>query len=99
MTTHMSHSPKEVTSMLIQWSKGDREALDRLIPIVYDELHRIAERYFRRERSDQTLQPTALVNELYVRIVNQSEIDWVWENVTRRSRCSTKPTTNTQTPS
>lgn len=47
-----------------------------MIPIVYDELHRIAERYFRRERTDNTLQPTALVNEAYIRLVNQSNIDW-----------------------
>jgi RNA polymerase sigma factor (TIGR02999 family) len=72
----MSHAPEDVTNMLIQWSQGDREALDRLMPVVYDELHRIAERYFRRERSDNTLQPTALVNEAYIRLVNQSGVDW-----------------------
>jgi RNA polymerase sigma-70 factor (ECF subfamily) len=46
----MSHKPEDVTGLLIQWSEGDRSAMDRLIPIVYDELHRIAGRYFRRER-------------------------------------------------
>ena len=45
----MAHSPEDVTSMLVQWSEGDREALDRLMPVIYDELHRIAERYFRRD--------------------------------------------------
>ncbi|HKR59803.1 MAG TPA: sigma-70 family RNA polymerase sigma factor [Pyrinomonadaceae bacterium] len=72
----MSQAPEDVTSLLIQWSDGDRSALDRLMPVVYDELHRIARRYFRRERSDNTLQPTALVNEVYIRLVNQSEISW-----------------------
>jgi RNA polymerase sigma factor (TIGR02999 family) len=72
----MSHAPKDVTNMLIQWSQGDREALDRLMPVVYDELHRIAERYFRRERAENTLQPTALVNEAYIRLVNQSGVNW-----------------------
>ena len=46
----MAHSPEDVTSMLVQWSEGDRGALDRLMPVIYDELHRIAERYFRREQ-------------------------------------------------
>jgi RNA polymerase sigma factor (TIGR02999 family) len=72
----MSHTPEDVTSMLIQWSDGDRAALDRLMPVVYDELHRIAERYFRRERSDNTLQATALVNEAYMRLVKQSGVNW-----------------------
>src|SRR6266550_4189932 len=72
----MSQAPEDITSILIQWSQGDREALDRLIPIVYDELHRIAERYFRRERFDNTLQPTALVNEVYLRMVDQSGVGW-----------------------
>lgn len=72
----MSQPPDDITSILIQWGEGDREALDRLIPIVYDELHRIAERYFHRERSDNTLQPTALVNEVYLRMVNQDGIAW-----------------------
>jgi len=72
----MSQAPEDITSILIRWGEGDREALDRLIPMVYDELHRIAERYFRRERSDNTLQPTALVNEVYLRMVNQSGVSW-----------------------
>lgn len=76
MTVAMSHAPEDVTSMLIQWSEGDPDALDRLVPVIYDELHRIAERYFRRERSDNTLQPTALVNEVYLRLVDQTGVDW-----------------------
>jgi RNA polymerase sigma factor (TIGR02999 family) len=72
----MNHAHEDVTNMLIQWSEGDPEALNRLLPVIYDELHRIAERYFRRERSNNTLQPTALVNEVYLRLVNQSDINW-----------------------
>ena len=72
----MSKAPEDITSMLIQWGAGDPDALDRLVPVIYDELHRIAERYFRRERSDNTLQPTALVNEVYLRLVDQSGVDW-----------------------
>jgi RNA polymerase sigma-70 factor, ECF subfamily len=71
----MSHAPEDVTAMLVQWGEGDRGALDRLIPIVYDELHHIAEGYFRRERLDNTLQPTALVNEVYLRLIKQS-VSW-----------------------
>jgi RNA polymerase sigma factor (TIGR02999 family) len=72
----MVDPPDDVTRMLIQWREGDRGALDRLMPVVYDELHHIAERYFRGERSDNTLQPTALVNEAYIRLINQSGVDW-----------------------
>jgi len=72
----MSHAPEDVTTLLVQWGRGDRDALDRLVPVVYDELHRIAQRCFRRERSNNTLQPTALVNELYVRLVKQGGISW-----------------------
>jgi RNA polymerase sigma factor (TIGR02999 family) len=72
----MTHAPEDVTNMLIRWSQGDRAALDRLMPVVYQELHQIAERYFRRERSDNTLQPTALVNEAYIRLISQSGVDW-----------------------
>ena len=62
--------------MLKQWSAGDREALDRIMPLIYDELRRIAGRHFRRERPDNTLQPTALVNEVYLRLVDQRGMNW-----------------------
>ncbi len=72
----MSRGPQDVTAILIQWSEGDRAALDQLMPLLYDELHRIAERQFRRESPDNTLQPTALVNEVYLRIINQRGVSW-----------------------
>jgi RNA polymerase sigma factor (TIGR02999 family) len=62
---------KPVTSLLTQWKSGDPAALQELIPIVYDELHRLARRQLRSERSDHTLQSTALVNEAYLRLVGQ----------------------------
>ena len=69
-----SHS--EVTQLLKDWSSGDSAALDRLIPIVYAELRGIAARYLRRERRDHTLQPTALVNEAYLRLIDQKQVQW-----------------------
>jgi RNA polymerase sigma factor (TIGR02999 family) len=72
---YMASSP-EVTQLLLDWSNGDREALDRLMPVVYDELHRLAARYLARERTDHTLQPTALVHEAYLQLVDQSRVDW-----------------------
>ena len=76
MVTAMTNASEDVTRLLVQWSGGDREALDRLVPFIYDELHRIAERQFRREREDNTLQPTALVNELYLRLIKQTGVNW-----------------------
>jgi RNA polymerase sigma factor (TIGR02999 family) len=55
---------------------GERQAFDQMFPVVYDELHRLAAQYLRRERPDHTLQPTALVNEAYLRLVNQHRVDW-----------------------
>jgi RNA polymerase sigma factor (TIGR02999 family) len=72
----MTASPDSVTQLLADMRLGRRDALDRLVPIVYDELHRIATRYLRGERDDHTLQPTALVNEAYLRLVGQREIEW-----------------------
>ncbi|MEM7583358.1 MAG: sigma-70 family RNA polymerase sigma factor [Acidobacteriota bacterium] len=66
----------DVTQLLIDWNRGDREALDLLMPLVYDELHRLAERYMRRERAGHTLQPTALVNEAYLQLVDQTRVKW-----------------------
>ena len=66
----------EVTQILRDWSGGDASAAERLMPLVYDELRRLARSYLRRERSDHTLQPTALVNEAYLKLVDQSRVSW-----------------------
>ena len=67
--------PSEVTQLLVEYGNGNREALDRLMPILYAELRKIAVGYLRRERDGHTLQPTALVNEAYVRLVDQ-KVQW-----------------------
>lgn len=69
-------SPTELTALLIRWSEGESAALQRLMPLVYDECHRIASRQLRRERPEHTLEPTALVHELYLRLIDQSRTDW-----------------------
>src|SRR6188508_517752 len=69
-------SPRDVTALLGDWSRGDRTALDQLLPLVYAELRRVAARQLRRERADHTLQPTALVHEVYLRLVDQRQVDW-----------------------
>jgi RNA polymerase sigma-70 factor (ECF subfamily) len=71
-----SSSPEEVSGLLQAWSEGDRDALDRLTPIVYDELHRLAQRYMRRERPGHSLQATALVNEAYMRLADYKSMRW-----------------------
>ncbi len=68
--------PSDVTRLLKDWSGGDSTALDRLMPIVYQELRAVAARYLRRERRDHTLQPTALVNEAYLRLIDQKQVAW-----------------------
>jgi RNA polymerase sigma factor (TIGR02999 family) len=68
--------PNEVTQLLLSWNKGDREALDRLIPLVEAELRRLARRFMRRERGDHTLQTSALINEAYVKLVDQQNVQW-----------------------
>ena len=68
--------PQDVTQLLLAWSRGDRAALDHLIPLVSTELHRLAHHYMRRERAGHTLQTTALVNEAYVRLVDASRVEW-----------------------
>lgn len=65
-----------MTQLLIGWSKGDKEALDKLLPLVYNELHRQAAAYLRRERIGHTLQTTALIHEAYVRLVDQKSVQW-----------------------
>lgn len=67
---------EDVTELLIEWREGEPEALARLTPLVYDELRRLAESYFRRERSDHTLQATALVHEAYLRLVDKTHPRW-----------------------
>jgi RNA polymerase sigma factor (TIGR02999 family) len=66
----------DVTALLLRWSEGDDEALQRLMPLVYEECRRIAARQMRQEREGHTLSPTALVNELYLRLVDQSRASW-----------------------
>ena len=65
-----------LTGLLLEWREGDKAALNRLTPLVYDELRRIAHRYVQRERDGQTLQTTALVNEAYLRFAGQQKVDW-----------------------
>ena len=69
-------SQQDVTELLLEWRRGDSNALDRLTPIVYGELRRIAHRYMQHEREGHTLQTTALVNEAYLRLVGQQRIEW-----------------------
>ncbi len=68
--------PESVTQMLVDWSKGDETALEKLMPLVYSELRRLARNYLRRERPGHTLQPTALVNEAYLKLVDQRKAKW-----------------------
>lgn len=72
----MNTSPQDVTGLLVRWRTGDREALDALTPLVYDELRRLAKSYLRRERPDHTLDGTALVHEAYMRLVDQRNVEW-----------------------
>jgi RNA polymerase sigma factor (TIGR02999 family) len=69
-------STPDVTALLRAWSDGDRTALEELVPVVYRELHRQAERYMRGQPAGHTLQATALVNEVYLRLVSREPIDW-----------------------
>jgi RNA polymerase sigma factor (TIGR02999 family) len=71
MSTH-----GEITRLLEDWNKGDESALQKLLPLVYGELHRLANAYMRRERRDHTLQTTALVHEAYLRLVGQRNVHW-----------------------
>lgn len=71
-----ARSSESITQLLGRWTDGDKSALERLTPLVYDELHRLAVTYLRRERRQHTLQPTALVNELYLKIFDQQRTHW-----------------------
>lgn len=71
-----SPPPHEITQLLAEWSDGNQAALDKLYPLVYEELHRLAHSYLRRERKGHTLQTTALINEAYLRLVDQKQVNW-----------------------
>lgn len=73
MSTPQQH---DVTRLLVQWGNGDKKALEDLMPLVYSELRKVAGRYLRRERSGHTLQCTALVNEAYLRLIDQHSVQW-----------------------
>ena len=72
----MADSPGDVTLLLAQMRSGRRDALDRLLPLIYDELRRLAGHYMQQERAGHTLQPTALVHEAYLRLTHQDRADW-----------------------
>jgi len=72
----MTVSPNGVTQLLVAWSDGDVAARDELMPLVYDELHRLAHRYMNHERPGHTLQTSALVNEAFIRLIDQKDVDW-----------------------
>jgi RNA polymerase sigma factor (TIGR02999 family) len=71
-----SATPSEITRLLIAWREGDGGALDRLIPLVYDDLRALAAGYLRRERPDHTLQPTAVLHDAYLRLVEKTHPQW-----------------------
>jgi RNA polymerase sigma factor (TIGR02999 family) len=72
----LSTSPHVVTRLLVDWGNGDRQALEKLTPLVYQELKRLAARYLRRERREHTLQSTALVHEAWLRLIDQKQVHW-----------------------
>jgi RNA polymerase sigma factor (TIGR02999 family) len=69
-------SQRQVTQLLLDWSEGDQEALNRLIPLVHQELKRLARHYMRRERAGHTLQTSALVNEAYIQLIDYKRVQW-----------------------
>ena len=72
----MTIAPNQVTVLLRKWSEGDEGALEQLTPLVYDELHRLAHQHMRRESAGHVLQTSALINEAYLRLVDQPRIQW-----------------------
>jgi RNA polymerase sigma-70 factor (ECF subfamily) len=76
MTDDPVTPPGAVTQWLLDWGRSDKQGLDQVLPVVYDELHRLATQYLSREATGHTLQPTALVNEAYLRLVDQRRVDW-----------------------
>ena len=86
----MTPSSENVTQLLLDWRNGDQTALDRLMPMVYEELRRMANHYMRNERRGHTLQTSALVNEAYLRLVDHENIEWQNRRISsawRRRRC------------
>ena len=69
-------APHQITKLLKQWSNGDQEALEQLMPLVYAELHRLAHQHMRREKAGHILQTSALINEAYLRLANESQLQW-----------------------
>src|SRR3954469_24999681 len=69
-------SSENVSQLLVKWGQGDKAALEKLMPLVYSELRRLATNYLRRERMGHTLQPTALVNEAYLKLIGQKNAKW-----------------------
>ncbi len=76
MTSPSSAAAPELTQLLLAWSKGEQGALERLVPLVYGELRRMASRYMSRERADHPLQTTALVHEAYLRLLDSKQVRW-----------------------
>ena len=74
--THHEDEATEVTQLLVAWSDGRRDALDRLVPLLYEDLRRLAAGYMRHESPGHSLQPTALVHEAYVRLIDQRQVHW-----------------------
>ena len=72
----MAETAGDITQLLRNWSRGDRDALAELLPQVYEELHRIAQAYFGKEPVDHTLEPTALVNEAFLQLIHKQQVDW-----------------------
>src|SRR4030095_2083003 len=72
----MTPSPPQITQLLKDWSEGDENARDQLMPLVYEELRRMAHQYMRKERPGHTLQTSALVHEAFVRLVDQKQVHW-----------------------
>lgn len=73
---YMSQEPREITQMLLELTDGNEEVVNQILPHIYDELRRLASSYLRRERSNHTLQPTALVHEAYMKLIDQSRVKW-----------------------
>jgi RNA polymerase sigma factor (TIGR02999 family) len=76
MTDDSASTPGAVTQWLLDWGRSDKRALDQMLPVLYEELHRLASHYLSREATGHTLQPTALVHEAYLRLVDQRRVDW-----------------------